>query len=121
MERRRRQQPIPPPPPPAPPARARVRGVGPVMREEDFLVPPDYDRPNRMGLIPGGAGTQSVPNYFERDDLKPQTQEMNSQNRQGEYFDEVRRRAAAPRRLKAGGPVKAPSRVVRSKVKGKVK
>ena len=85
------------------------------------MVAPDYDRPNRMGLIPGGPGTQSVPNYFERDDLKPQTLEMNSQNRQGEYFDEVRRRSAAPRRLKKGGPVKTPSRAARSKVKGKVK
>ena len=120
MERRRRQQPIPPPPPPAPPARARVRGVGPVMREEDFLVPPDYDRPNRMGLIPGGPGTQSIPNYFAREDFTPQTLEMNSQNRQGEYFDEVRRRTAAPRRLKAGGPVKIDGCAVRGKTKGKM-
>jgi hypothetical protein len=58
-----------------------------------------------MGLIPGGPGTQSVPNYFERDDLKPQTLEMTPENRQGAYMDEVRRRAAAPRRLKAGGKV----------------
>lgn len=90
------------------------------MREEDFMVAPDYDRPNRMGLIPGGPGTQSVPNYFERDDFKPRTMEMNSQNRQGEYFDEVRRRSAAPRRLKKGGPVKMDGCAVRGKTKGRL-
>lgn len=93
MERQRRR------PPPA-------RGVGPVMREEDFMVPPDYDRPNRMGLIPGGVYSQSVPNYYTRGDLAPQTMEMTPENRHGAYMEEVRRRSAAPRRLKKGGAVK---------------
>lgn len=76
------------------------------MKEEDFMVVPDYDRPNRMGLIPGGAYSHSVPNYWTRGDLLPRTLEMTPENRHGTHMDEVRRRNAAPRRLKKGGVVK---------------
>lgn len=84
------------------------------------MVAPDYDRPNRMGLIPGHGYTQSVPNYFGQDGIMPQTMEMNSENRQGAYMDEVRRRSAAPRRLKKGGPVRMDGCAVRGKTKGRL-
>lgn len=94
MEQRRRR------PPP-------VRGTGPVMREEDFYVAPDYDRPNRMGLIPGEAFSQPVPNYWTRGDLQPKTLEMGNEKDNLDMGAAVRRRRQlVPQRLKKGGMVK---------------
>lgn len=108
---RRRQQATPPP---------RPRGVGPVMREEDFMVAPDYDRPNRMGLIPGGAYSQSIPNYGTRGDLNAQTLEMRRERDNLDLGAEVKRRRALPQRLKKGGPVKMDGCAVRGKTKGRM-
>lgn len=69
------------------------------------MVPPDYDRPNRMGLIPGHGYTQSVPNYWTRGDMAPKTMEMNREEHGGSLdMPEWHRR---PRRLAQGGKVDA--------------
>jgi hypothetical protein len=90
------------------------------MREEDFMVAPDYDRPNRMGLIPGGVYSQSTPNYWGRGDMNAQTLEMRHEKDNLDLGAEVRRRNAAPQRLKKGGPVKMDGCAVRGKTKGRL-
>ena len=84
------------------------------------MVAPDYDRPNRMGLIPGEVYSQSTPNYWGRGDMTAQTLEMRHEKDNLDLGAEVRRRNAAPRRLKKGGPVRMDGCAVRGKTKGRL-
>lgn len=97
MERRRRQP----------------RAEGPVMREEDFLVAPDYGRVY-------GPDLRTAINPYAPGDLAPQTLEMQRDRENNDFGGAVRRYRAMPQRLKKGGVVRGDGCAVRGKTKGRM-
>ena len=94
--------------------RPSPRGVGPVMREEDFMVAPDYGRIYGPDLRPGI-------NTYQPGDLAPQTLELRNERENNDWGAEVRRRRALPQRLAKGGVVRGDGCCKRGKTKGKMR
>ena len=101
--------------------RPQPRGEGPVMREEDISLAPDYGARY-------GAELRSLANPYGPGDLAPQTLEMRHERMNHDLGAAIRRYRAQPQRLQKGGEVKAKSRSVtrgdgcatRGKTKGRM-
>lgn len=82
--------------------RSRPRGEGPIMREQDIPLAPDYGA--RFG-----PDLRNGINPYVPGDLAPQTLEMQNERGNHDLGAAVRRRRAMPQDLKSGGAVKMKS------------
>jgi len=92
--------------------RQQPRGEGPVMREEDISIAPDYGRIY-------GEGLRNAANPYRPGDLAPTTLEMQRERENNAFGDAVRRYRAFPQRMKNGGVVRGDGCAIRGKTKGK--
>ena len=79
--------------------RSQPRGEGPIMREEDISLAPDYGARY-------GAELRSLANPYGPGDLAPQTLEMRHERMNHDLGAAIRRYRAKPQLLKEGGQVK---------------
>ena len=101
--------------------RSRPRGEGPVMREQDISIAPDYGARY-------GENLRTAINPYAPGDLAPETAEMRHERMNHDLGGAIRRYRAQPQRMKEGGVVKMKSGGVtrgdgcatRGKTKGKM-
>lgn len=92
--------------------RQQPRGEGPVMREQDVSIAPDYSRFY-------GQDLRNAANPYRPGDLSPMTLEMQRERENNDLGMEARRRRAMPQRMKKGGVARGDGCAVRGKTKGK--
>lgn len=93
--------------------RRRPAGVGPVMREEDFMVERDYGRIH-------GDNLRTAPSPYQPGDLAPQTLRLEGDRGDEDAASIIRRRRAAPQRMAKGGAVRGDGCARRGKTRGKM-
>ena len=92
--------------------RQQPRGEGPVMREQDVSIAPDYSRFY-------GQDLRNAANPYRPGDLAPMTLEMQRERENNDFGGAVRRLRAMPQRMKKGGVVRGDGCAIRGKTKGK--
>jgi len=87
--------------------RSKPRGEGPVMREQDISIAPDYGARY-------GENLRTAINPYAPGDIAPETMEIRNERVNQDFGGAIRRYRAQPQRMNEGGAVKAkPNSVTR--------